>query len=153
VQVPFEGATGVGGRYRHAIAYDSAREVVVVAGGWTEPTGTWEYDGERWVEPVPVEESVPQLLDPAMAYDSARQRTILFGGVEADSASQAASDLAWEYEGTAWTEVPAERRPRGRFCHGLAYDSARGVTVLFGGIGLDGDETVLLNDTWEYRPE
>jgi hypothetical protein len=31
----------------------------------------------------------------------------------------------------------------------MAYDSARGVTVLFGGYGSSG----ILNDTWEYVPQ
>ena len=41
--------------------------------------------------------------------------------------------------------------PAARFRHGMVYDSVRGVSVLFGGIG-DGDDlsSAYRNDTWEY---
>ena len=43
-----------------------------------------------------------------------------------------------------WT--PTDRAPSPRSGHAMAYDAARGTTVMFGGQGLDG----LLGDTWEW---
>ena len=76
-----------------------------------------------------------------MAGDIGRGRVVLFGGLQ-----QATTKLAdlWEWDGRIWTS----RRfgPPARFAHGMAYDSARGVTVIFGGRGKGSD----LNDTWEW---
>ena len=56
-----------------------------------------------------------------------------------------------------WTnrhnQVPGEGvgSPGQRAHHAMAYDSDRGVTVLFGGeIGVTGSETYF-NDTWQVR--
>jgi hypothetical protein len=49
---------------------------------------------------------------------------------------------------TIWEQVSTASYPKPRFIHSMAYDSARGVTVLFGG---DGTGRERLNDTWEYN--
>jgi len=79
-------------------------------------------------------------LDHAMAYDSARGVTVLFGGL----GGSYLYDDTWEWDGTAWTQVAATG-PSPRWGHAMAYDSARGVVVLFG--GFDGSE---YGDTWEW---
>ena len=81
-----------------------------------------------------------------LAYDSARAKTVLFGGyVEGGPAAGPAGDT-WEWDGSTWTQVattgPSPRRPIS-----LAYDSARGKTVLFGGW----DGVTSLSDTWEWN--
>jgi hypothetical protein len=52
----------------------------------------------------------------------------------------------WEFDGTNWTLIATSASPPGRRSHALAYDCARGRSVLFGG------EAVLsfLDDSWEY---
>ncbi|MBL9078401.1 MAG: hypothetical protein JNL08_12900 [Planctomycetes bacterium] len=76
-----------------------------------------------------------------MAYDSSRQRTVLFGG---QIAGVALSDT-WEWDGTSWTMV-ASGGPPARYSYTAAYDSARGKVVMFG--GFTGSQ--LLGDTWEW---
>lgn len=49
---------------------------------------------------------------------------------------------------TLWDEVPTSNPPSTRYLHGMAYDSSRGVSVLFGG---DGTGRERRNDTWEYN--
>ena len=51
-----------------------------------------------------------------------------------------------EWDGTKWAEVTTSG-PSSRVYYGMAYDSVRQVTVLFG--GWDGNTS--LSDTWEYR--
>jgi hypothetical protein len=88
----------------------------------------------------------------AMAYDGSRGRTVLFGGeLSIPSGSRPGfgrlgdgSDT-WEWDGENWTQL-ADSGPPARSLHTLAYDSARGVTVLFGGAGANG----LLGDTWVW---
>ena len=76
----------------------------------------------------------------AMAYDSARGVTVLFGG----RGSYYLGDT-WEWDGSSWTQV-SSTGPSASPHHAMAYDSARGVTVLFGGW----DGSSLLGDTWEW---
>lgn len=78
----------------------------------------------------------------AMAYDSQRGVTVLFGG------SSGGSPLGdtWEYDGFSWTQV-ATSGPPVRDGQAMAYDSQRGVVVMFGGFPLGGYP---LDDTWEW---
>ena len=93
-----------GPRVGHASAYDDARGVTVVYGGWDGwrpgrqicPDGSnailqrcfyrdlWEWDGEAWHERVPDDPEQDGNPWPqeghAMAYDALREVTVLFGG-------------------------------------------------------------------------
>src|SRR5687768_10664468 len=67
---------------------------------------------------------------PAMAYDVARQRTVLFGGYDASSYSLGDT---WEWDGTSWIQRSPAASPAARVGPQMAYDAARQRTVLFGG--------------------
>ena len=84
-----------------------------------------------------------------MAFDSARNRLIRFGGLSrlAESSSAAKeSGLTWEWNGHGWFEV-AQSGPSARFGHGLSYDMVRAGAVLFGGTA--GGKK--LGDTWSWN--
>ncbi len=74
-----------------------------------------------------------------MAYDSARGRTVLFGGTDGQSQT-------WEWDGHTWAQRFPSNVPPSRAGHAMAYDRARGVTVMFGGT-----QTNPLGDTWEWN--
>lgn len=76
---------------------------------------------------------------PALAYDSVRQETILFGGA-------LFLDATWAWNGTTWVERLPAARPPGRVLHTLAFDQARSEIVLFGGSA----GAVELGDTWTW---
>ncbi|MBI5778803.1 MAG: fibronectin type III domain-containing protein [Planctomycetes bacterium] len=78
----------------------------------------------------------------AMAYDSVRKKTVLFGGQ--NSIGNPINDT-WEWDGTNWTQRTPVSSPSARMSHMMVYDSFRQKTVLFG--GLNGPT---LNDTWEW---
>src|SRR5262245_21644329 len=63
------------------VAYDSARDRLILYGGGTSPeceTDTWEWDGQRWGRK---DVTPPEICDHfAMVYDSARGKTVLVGG-------------------------------------------------------------------------
>ena len=136
-----------GPRDHHAMAYDEARGVTVMYGGETYDRSfareTWVWDGTRWK----VADSLtgPGGLDHhAMAYDSRRQRVVMFGGGRPAFRGQPAlrSSDTWEWDGSRWERAASEGPPpisAGR----MAYDVARGVTVLFGG-----DRT--RSETWTW---
>lgn len=69
----------------------------------------------------------------AMAFDSARGVTVLFGG--------AASADTWEWNGSLWANVTPAISPPASSSLGMVFDSARGVSVL---VNLEGQ-------TWEWN--
>ncbi len=137
------------GRDRCAIAYDSIRNRTLLFGGSVISTGTvfgdtWEWDGASWMNRTPLL-SPSQRSEPALAYDSARGVTVLFGGTSTPGFG--ALDDTWEWDGSSWTQVNLGGvAPSARWAHAMAFDSARGVTVLFGGgVAMSGQ-----SDTWEW---
>jgi len=86
--------------------------------------------------------------DVAVARDAARGRIVIFGGVPLSGTVDAA---LWEWDGEAWLErAPPGRRPRGRSEAMAAHHDATATTLLFGGVGANGD---LLADTWTWDGE
>ena len=81
----------------------------------------------------------------AMAYDSARGRTVLFGGSASVGVNHPRD--TWEWDGSAWTRMSISG-PSERIGAAMAYDSVRGRTVLFG--GFDPVSGVEVGDTWEW---
>ena len=78
----------------------------------------------------------------SMAYDSTRQRSILFGGSDGDGSYLADT---WQYDGSTWTQMQVAG-PSARYLAPMAYDSTRGVAVLFGGYN-----NGVRGDTWEWN--
>ncbi|MFH1107718.1 MAG: kelch repeat-containing protein [Planctomycetota bacterium] len=145
-----------GTHQEHAMAYDSARGVTVLFGGYdydpdfggTYLAETWEWDGVTWTQksttgPTP-------RAGHAMAYDSQRGVTVLFGGGYYDYGTQLSQFFGdtWEWDGTNWTPR-STTGPAARADHAMAFDSARGVTVLFAG-GYETSGYEFFGDTWEW---
>ena len=79
----------------------------------------------------------------AMAYDSARGLSVLYGGCKLDE--------HWEWDGNYWTQPPpVYPNPGLRWGHSMAYDSARDVTVLFAGFVDHWDWDWPWSKTWEW---
>src|SRR5262249_22445088 len=101
---------------------------------------TWEWDGATWTERAT---TGPARQNMGIAYDSARNRTVVFGG---------AGPLGdtWEWDGATWTER-ATTGPAPRVDPAMVYDSARGRRVMFGGYTpAGGSFGTLFGDTWEW---
>lgn len=102
-----------------------------------------------WVQAMPAT-SPPARSQAAMTYDTKRGVAVLFGGQGSGGLGGNLGDT-WEWDGTAWTQkctaAPCSATvPSGRPGAAMAFDSMRGVTLLFGG-GAAGQEQ---NDTWSY---
>ncbi|MEW6125839.1 MAG: kelch repeat-containing protein [Acidobacteriota bacterium] len=84
-----------------------------------------------------------------LVYDSARGKTILFGGADHE---KVLSDT-WEFDGEKWSLVLANS-PAPRTFPAMAYDSVRKKTLLFGGnrvlFGKDYNDYEFLKDFWEF---
>jgi cysteine-rich repeat protein len=131
-------------RFYPGIAYDAARQVVVMFGGdeYEDLLGdTWEWDGDRWRRAAPVRAPSVRTA-PAMVYDAERRRVVLVGG---RTLGGPRNDV-WSYDGVTWTlEAPAPFRRHG---HAATYDSGQRALVVFGGKDETGD---MRGDTWELR--
>jgi Galactose oxidase, central domain len=94
---------------------------------------------------------------PAMVYDSGRHVSVLFPGSQPDLSAGIMTFTrfpVWEWDGmAAWTDRTSQTAaewPPLLQGPGVAYDSTRSVTVLFGGINIASADT-FSNDTWEWN--
>jgi hypothetical protein len=148
-----------------SIAYDAARQQVVLFGGEvvSEPGNiqqngvasgaTWLWNGTTWTEAsAPV--SAPARFGASMAYDPDLGATVLFGGVVGNVTADPPTgvvtvfDDLWSWNGTMWTQLQPATLPPGRFFSQMTYDATRHELVLFGGsLNANADA----NDTWVFR--
>jgi hypothetical protein len=139
-----------------AMAYDAARGVTVLFGGvyqredtsYNWLSDTWEWDGTSWTQRMV---TGPSGRASAMSYDAARGVTVLFGGSNDPwGCGQCGGILGdtWEWDGASWTQRTSQSAPARRFGHAMVYDSARHVTVLFG--GRCSWDCIMAPETWEW---
>jgi hypothetical protein len=130
-------ATSPPSRYYHAMTYDSRRRHVLVFGGTSidrlETLGDlWAWDGTTWTL---LDDDGPELEGISMAYDVARDRTVVFTG--------GTGTLEWD--GRAWSVVDTDpSEPGVRQNYSMTYDAARQRVIMFTG-GL-----TFGNDAWEW---
>lgn len=104
---------------------------------------TWEWDRSSWKKFSGRGPAGRQGF--VMVYDSKRKKTVLFGG--SDGSGKRLSDV-WEFDGTKWDSISfTGDNPGPRISPGSAYDSKRGLLILFGGISANG----MQSDTWSWN--
>lgn len=130
--------------------YDARRRRFVAFGGSAgrgQVHGdTWEYDGSSWTKAAGA--GPPARQAHTMVFDERRGRIVVFGGTGAGAPGNPPpvhADL-WEFDGRRWSRAEAANGPSARHSSGAAYDSKRGRTIVFGGLGADG----FLGDTWSW---
>jgi hypothetical protein len=136
--------TGPAPRANHMMTYDTVRQRIVLTGGGEPgllPGDTWEWDGTAWSNVTPATGPVPQKFAGGFAWDPARRRSVLFGGVPID-------DVIWEWDGTVWTTAVAPG-PTPRASNMLATDPRGAGVIMIGGSDIAASQ----NDTWRlsYR--
>jgi hypothetical protein len=131
-----------------AMAYDASTPRLLLFGGLQQSTPvsilneTWSYNGQ-WTKLNPAG-GAPARWGHTMVRDPQNNRILMFGG-RAPTISTLANDT-WQWTGSAWSQLMTPTAPPVRFRHGMAFDSRRNRTVVFGGRGLVKN----LNDTWEF---
>lgn len=146
--------TSPGGLMWHGMAFDAARNVMVVFGGRRNIFNpneylneTWEYSRllNQWTIAAPLNSPAP-MLRPAMGYHPAMNRLIAFGG---EFGNGTGSGETWTYDGADWTQINSTGvTPPPRMGAQLLANYNRNVAVLFG--GRDPVSFNILNDTWEH---
>ncbi len=132
---------------RPAMCFHAGIAKTVMFGGIDVQIGgvdtTWLYDGTTW-SAAPVTGPKPSVRTGAkMAYDSIRGVCVLTGGVDPFNGNAIVD--TWEFDGTAWAQVPSVTT--GRYSAALAFSPARRQMVQFGGVS---PPFATLGDTWEY---
>jgi immunoglobulin I-set domain protein len=144
-------AAGPPARWDAGMVYHAARQRTVLFGGNPVPDpgsylgDTWEWDGSTWTQAAASGPS-PRLVS-AMAYDSLRARTVLYGGY---GPAAGFADL-WEWDGTAWLERPNSLS--GSAALWMVFDPGRG-RMIMGRYGQVPPETWELNTAtaeWTIR--
>jgi hypothetical protein len=153
-----------GQRAEASIAYDSARGRAVLFGGSdvNDPTkllgDTWEWDGatNTWTQMTPAGVTPRARKGHALAYDAARQKTVLFGGIAGTQLVDRMEDT-WTWDGAAWTRVgtPAGTHPEPRYGLHMTFDASRSRVVLYGQfgdwyVGPIGGPNTSKGNTWEW---
>jgi hypothetical protein len=140
------------GRAWGGMAYDSHRQRVVLFGGrvnnggLTDANDTWEWDGVLWTQRLPLT-SPPAREHFAMAYDSSRQRCVVYGGNDPNAVL---FNDTWEWDGSNWTNTTGSTSPGGMADQAMTFDSSRNVVVMFG-LGSTGTGS-LPGNTYVYGP-
>jgi len=82
----------------------------------------------------------------AIAYDTQRQRAVLFGGdVYWLGYGYSKANDTWEWDGHDWIQMQPKDFPPARSSSAMAYDKKHKQVVLFGGLSNQG---FMLDDTW-----
>ncbi|MFH1809969.1 MAG: kelch repeat-containing protein [Pseudomonadota bacterium] len=139
-------------RLGHVMAYDPARDRVLLFGGgpdtasiWVPQTWEWNSGNGTWTQLSPPS-SPPGRSGASLVYDPLRQRLLLAYGV--GSFGSPWQDT-WEWDGTAgtWSErIPVYARPMARLNHAMAFDTQRGRGVFIGG----SSGGVAQADAWDW---
>jgi cysteine-rich repeat protein len=113
----------------------------LVPTGALDETWSWSAASSKWTRLSPAASPSPR-HGHSMAYDSVRDRVVLFGGV---SQAGILGDT-WEWDGLTWTNVTPQPSPPARKDTQIAFDAVRHKTVLYGG----NDYPMRFTDTWEW---
>lgn len=117
-------STGVGS----TMVLDSTRDRLMLIGGavtpWSDICSTSASAPGTWAA---VEFGPSARTGAAIAYDTARQRAVLFGGLGSTRLGD-----TWEFDGANWAPM-SDTGPSPRSEHAMGYDPIREQVVLFGG--------------------
>lgn len=142
-----------GPRCHAFMTYDARQQQIVLFGGvaasglQSAETGTWIWNGADWTRAVTAVEP-PARVSAAMAFDRRAERAVLFGGRDpsVNLTFRRYFGDTWTWDGTSWTKHDVTDTPQASERMTMAWDSARGRLVLYGGKG----EAGYFGDAWEW---
>jgi RHS repeat-associated protein len=115
------------------MAYDAARQQIVLFGGYDQNTNTissetWIWDGTSWAQRFP-QASPPARTSFAMTYDAARNQILMFGG----AIGPAIANDTWVWDGANWTQKFPATSPPPRAHASLVFDTQLQKAILIDG--------------------
>ncbi len=156
-------------RSQHGMVYEKSTGKILLFGGGRsdsasyDGTGitlslgdTWEYDPTTYAWSALSVASAPSARhDFGMVWDSARNKAVLFAGMQIDlvGVSGIPKQDTWEWDPVAstWTERTTQGdKPSQRYAHAMAFDGVRDKVVVFG--GWDISTGASRNDLWDWEP-
>jgi cysteine-rich repeat protein len=144
-----------------ALAYDAARDRVVLFGGRkSEETGPrdlndqWQWNGRGWARVV-TPFAPPARSFHAMAYDAAAGVIVMFGGVDVSLPGIGGGPPpygdTWQWDGRLWSQVAPSDAALARSEQAMAYDAGRKRVIMYGGRPMSGfAEPPPHDDAWEW---
>jgi hypothetical protein len=105
----------------------------------------WSFDGANWTNLAP-SGTLPSIRQfHAGAFDTQRNRLVVFGGVDASS-TYFADTWEWNPTTNTWANVTPVGGPSARRWAAMEYDAVGQRCILFGG----NNNTTYYNDTWSW---
>lgn len=136
-----------------AMTYDSARDRVILYGGnvenadetFTATYDTWEFDGLQWTERTMPEATNPKVAKPILAYDAARNETIMVGLNDTGTAT-----VMYRYDAAnhTWNAVTPVKMPTCVNDGHMLFRPYRGRLLFLGGVCATG--TPLTEEAFEW---
>jgi len=133
-------------REEMVMAFDASRRQTVLFGGIDGDTNTllgdtWEYDGTAWQPIAPASSPTPRYRC-AYAYDTTRQRLVVYGGYDGVQIRT----QTFEYTGETWESITVGAGSTNATEMYAGFDPVRNRFVTFGGVG-----ALFSNQTHEYQ--
>ncbi len=138
-------------RFGTALAYDQVHKVVVLFGGrasGTRMNDTWQWDGSNWTQLSPATVPAARFWH-SMAFDAQLGETVMFGGDHIAPFQLGPINDTWAWNGNNWTNLSPAAAPSPRAGQAMAYESATGAMLLFGGTDEGYPNEAFPNETWE----
>lgn len=149
--VPVTTTTSPSARIDAAATFDPAGRILLFGGApsvGTPSAETWSYDGSNWTRLLPTASPTGKAAH-GLVFDTHRGVAVLYGGANASPFGGASQDQTWEFDGTTWTRVITTVTPGGLGSFGIAYDTVRHRTVVYGGVA-NSMFPIASDGTWEY---
>lgn len=134
------------------MAVDPVSQEMLLFGGYGNGThlgDTWIFDlkGEAWRRIETASSPSPRAAT-TLVYEPTYKRFILFGGF--NYGHSIVSNDTWAFDALTgtWIDLRPANSPDARASYGMAFDSKRGMVLLFGGF----TEDRYFNDLWGYDP-
>jgi hypothetical protein len=150
-------ATSPDKRASFDLAPDANGNIILFGGDQLYPDGnvstwfedTWTWDGAAWTERHTATSPGPRCCY-AMAYDSVRRQTVLFGGYDGTTLL----NDTWTWDGETWTRQFPATVPPAQYGPGMAFDARKGEMVLLSGAYYPGNNPAgaiskILTWTWD----
>jgi len=139
--------SGPSARGGAAMAYDAARDRLVLVGGTQQLSGsflsdTWLFDGTTWTEASP-STPAPPVTGAGLAYDPVRERVVMARPV------WGVAGETWQWDGTTWAQVDTATPLPDSYTFSLAWDADEERIL-----ALAGGQLFQLDDaTWSPRSD